>query len=303
VKTLTPPGPTSSPMTISATTNAPISDRPPLGERCDQSPVIDWLSPTPPQVELPSIGVMDEGAPTCLDIDTRHDRDAQLPCERVSDRADELSCSGQPDGRNLTHSAPARPPTALDPPGSRLDDQPDDLALVVDAYRHGASVTSIADELDVSFDSVARVVIAHAIIRDTPLGGSPAHDTPTELDDPDWLRASLETGRTVGGIARRVAMSEASVAAALARHGFTVASSDGDRDVEIERSELVEQFRNGAERLHLAEASLDQAKAIQASAVARLAGSGLTVAAIADRLDLDDAAVDALLDERPPPSP
>ena len=174
----------------------------------------------------------------------------------------------------------------------------DDLAALLDAYRRGDPVTSIADAFEMDFDSVARLVIVHDIARDVPLARRPGPDQPAELDDPDWIRSGLETGWTVADIARRVAASEDAVTAALTRHGFTVASSDDSTPhLETERSAHVKQFRIGARRAQAARSSFDRAVAMQASAVAGLASSGLTVPAIADRLDLDDVAVEALLDE------
>jgi hypothetical protein len=151
-----------------------------------------------------------------------------------------------------------------------------------------------------TFDAIATAVISNGITREVPFGTTSAPAPPAELDDLDRIRSRLEAGWTISDIARRVAMTDDAVMAALDRHGFTVTSSGGGvRDVETERAELVEQFRMGAEHAQGARSSLARAVTMQSTAIARLANSGLTVPAIADRLDLDDAAVEHWLDERP----
>ena len=198
-------------------------------------------------------------------------------------------------------SEPSRPVgTGGGPPRGRqgpADDPWPELAGAFGEYRCGASVASVARGLGVSFDAMARLIIAHGVRRDVPLSEPSRRDPPAELDDPDWIRAQLEAGRTTGDIARLLSVDADVASAALTRHGFTVASAaDAVRDVDAERAELAARFRTAADRARAADAALDRAVALQAAAVSALVCSGLTIPAVADRLGVDDTAVHDLLD-------
>lgn len=165
-------------------------------------------------------------------------------------------------------------------------------------YRCGASVASVAAELDVSFDALARLIIDAGVRRAVPTGRPPRPGTSFSLDDADWVRAQLEAGRTIGDIAHHLGVDADVAGAAVTAHGFTVASTlEPPRDAEGERTELAARFRSGSEEAQAADVALRRARALQASAVSELVRTGLTVPAVADRLGVHDDVVLELLTE------
>jgi hypothetical protein len=238
-------------------------------------------------------------------IDTEADHPArEVPRRMTREPGHEHDASGAMTGRPV-ELPPSGPGSAVG--AARLagghgrmapgDRSASDVERALRAYRGGAPLGSVAAALDLSFDATARLIIACGARRDVLACGPAREEPPAELDDPDWIRGKLETGWTISDIARNLGVDGPVVDAAVTRHGFTVASMlDVDPDIETERNELVERFHTGVEEASVARAALSGALSIQSSAVSELAGGGLTVPAIADRLGVPDAVVLELLD-------
>ena len=196
------------------------------------------------------------------------------------------------------------------PAAARWSDQASATSSAMSArrlarYRNGVPITTIADELGVTFDWVAQRVIAENVRRDIP-SRAPRRgrrSRPSQLDDPSWLRQELASAG-VGGISRELSVRPSIVRAALRRHGITAA---GDvRRERSERSDPTARFHAGTSRVVRARRDLARALALQTSAVVELHDAGLTVAAIADRVEVDPVVIEDLLDPpvdgiRPPP--
>lgn len=168
-----------------------------------------------------------------------------------------------------------------------------DVDTALARYRNGVPVTTIAEELGVTFDWVAQRVIAEDVRRDIP-SRPPRRGRrgrPSQLDDPSWLRQELASAG-VGGISRALSVRPSIVRAALRRHGIS-AAGDVRRD---ERSDPAARFHAGTSRVVRARRDLARALALQTSAVVELHDAGLTVAAIADRVEVDPVVIEDLLD-------
>ncbi len=113
---------------------------------------------------------------------------------------------------------------------------------------------------------------------------------PPELDSDDWLGRELAGGAGVRGLSRRLRTSPSTVRRALrdyAARRTSVAVAPG--------SNPERRFAEATRRVEQANVALERARRLQASAVVELRRSGLTPAAIADRLRIADREVDVIL--------
>ena len=171
---------------------------------------------------------------------------------------------------------------------------------LLDRYRAGATVTALAQQFGVSFDWVAQRIIAAGARRDQ-LPQRRARRRPAELDSDEWLGVQLAGGAGVGDLSRRLHVTPAAVRNAL-RHYATrrtdraaeAAGSSGESDPQ-------QRFAAATGRVERATIALERARRLQASAVSELHRSGLTIPAIADRLNADEYLVENLLAAAPPP--
>ena len=164
-------------------------------------------------------------------------------------------------------------------------------------YRSGTSVSTLAKDLGVSFDSVAQRVIAAGIRRDRP--SQRGRPLPIELDSDEWLGEQLAGGAGVRDLSRRLHVTPSTVRKAL--RGFVARRGDGSDTDGVGRGESdpVRRFAAATKRVERASGALERARRLQASAVKELHRSGLTIAAIADRLDADEHLVETLLTTDP----
>ncbi len=158
-------------------------------------------------------------------------------------------------------------------------------------YRAGASVSSLAKELGVSFDWVAQRIIAAGTRRDQQFSGRPRR-RPPELDSDEWLSDELSGGAGVRDLSRRLHVAPSTVRNALRHYAVRRGAGGGVGAVE---SDPERRFAVATERIERASSALERARRLQASAVSELHHSGLTLAAIADRLETDVHVVEALL--------
>jgi len=179
---------------------------------------------------------------------------------------------------------------------------------LVRRYRQGAAVTVLAKELGVSFDWVARRIIATGTRRDQ-LPPRRTRRRPAELDSDQWLSDQLAGGAGVRDLSRRLHVAPSTVRNALRHYAARRADGSVGTDVcsgasdpegrfaaatkRIERANLALERANLA--LDRASLSLERAQRLQASAVSDLHAAGLTVAAVADRLGIDVNLVETLL--------
>ena len=152
----------------------------------------------------------------------------------------------------------------------------------------------LARELGVSFDWVAQRVIRTGTRRDQlPLRRT--RRRPAELDSDEWLSEQLAGGAGVGELSRRLHVSTSTVRNALRHHVARRGAGGSDADVCSGRSDPERRFAAGTERVERASVAHARAQRLQVSAVSELHASGLTVAAIADRLETDVNFVESLL--------
>jgi len=185
-------------------------------------------------------------------------------------------------------------------PGADPSVPPPALGEVLRRYGAGASVRALANELGVSFDWVARRVIDAGERREPR--SRRARRRPPELDSDSWLSEQLANGAGVGDLSRRLHVSTSTVRNALRHHAarLTEQGAAGVGD-DVGPSDPERRFAVATDRVEQANAALERARHMQASAVGELQQSGLTIAAIADRLGADDALVESLLAVDLPP--
>jgi hypothetical protein len=159
-------------------------------------------------------------------------------------------------------------------------------------------VTALAKELGVPFDWVAQRVIAAGTRRD-PQRPTRTRRRPAELDADEWLSAELAAGAGVRDLSRRLHVAPSMVRNAL-RHYAARRADDGAGTGAGPASDPERRFAVASERIARATDALERARRLQVSAVSELQRSGLTVAAIADRLAIDVSLVEALLAADPP---
>ncbi|MET0147067.1 MAG: hypothetical protein ABW328_20085 [Ilumatobacteraceae bacterium] len=176
-------------------------------------------------------------------------------------------------------------------------DSTSDAAEILDRYRHGAPVPQIAKQLGVGFDHVARLVISARVRRARPLRGRTRRWAP-QLDDDTWLSEQLARGAGVRTLSRQLDVRPSTVRSALRDHARRLVT-EATPGVDTPVADPEHRFRVGAERAARAAAQLSRARDLQRSAVADLAGTRLTVAAIADRLEVSVAVVEELLGDPP----
>jgi hypothetical protein len=111
--------------------------------------------------------------------------------------------------------------------GSRVAAPSAPMALreLLRRYRAGTSVIALAKEFGVSFEWVARRVIASGTRRDqTSLRR--IRDRPAELDSDDWLSDQLAGGAGVGDLSRRLHVTRSTVRNALRHYAARRANGD-----------------------------------------------------------------------------
>jgi len=162
-------------------------------------------------------------------------------------------------------------------------------------YRSGTSVRVLAKELGVSFDWVARRVIAAGTRREQPV--QQGRPRPAELDCDEWLGEQLAGGAGVRDLSRRLRVRPSTVRSAL--RGYAERLNEGRGRVRHPGSDPVRRFVAASERVERAGKALERARRRQVSAVIELQRSGLTIAAIADRLGADEQLVETLLESDP----
>jgi hypothetical protein len=162
-------------------------------------------------------------------------------------------------------------------------------------YRAGTAVGALAKELGVSFEWVARRVIAAGTRRDRP---QRAPRRPAELDSDEWLGDQLAGGAGVRDLSRRLDVTPSTVRKALRDYA---ARQSGGSTFDAGASDPERRFAAAADRAEQAAGALERARQLQASAVSELQRSGLTIAAIAERLHADEQLVENLLTASPPP--
>jgi lambda repressor-like predicted transcriptional regulator len=168
-------------------------------------------------------------------------------------------------------------------------------------YRAGASLSSLAKEIGVSVDWVAQRIIATGTRRDQVVARK-TRRRPAELDSDQWLSHQLAGGAGVRDLSRRLQVTPSTVRNAL-RH-YVARRADGVTGVGTRRSDPERRFVAASERAGRARVALERAQRLQASAVSEMRSSGLTIAAIADRLNTEEHLVETLLaGERPPVGP
>ena len=116
-----------------------------------------------------------------------------------------------------------------------------------------------------------------------------------ELDSDEWLSGQLARGAGVGDLSRRLHVTPSTVRNALRHYAarrIERVDADGARPAE---SDPQRRFAAATGRLERATVALERARRLQASAVKELHQSGLTIAAIADRLRTDEHLVETLL--------
>jgi hypothetical protein len=152
-------------------------------------------------------------------------------------------------------------------------------------------VGALAKELGTSFDWVARRVIEAGMRRNRPSRG--VRPRPVELDSDDWISGELASGAGIRDLAQQLRVPRSMVRSAL--RDYIARRIGGDATGDPGGSDPVRRFAAATERVARATVALDRARSAQASAVRELQQSGLTVAAIADRLEAGDDLVEKLL--------
>jgi hypothetical protein len=169
-------------------------------------------------------------------------------------------------------------------------------------YRAGASVAALAKELGVSFDWVAQRLIAARTERER-LPRARERGRPPELDSDEWLSDELAAGAGVRDLSRRLHVTPSTVRNALRHYVARREERGADPDVGFGGSDPEQRFAAATVRVERATVALERARRAQVSAVNDLHRSGLTVAAVADRLAVDVNAVEALLAHPPSDTP
>jgi transposase-like protein len=159
-------------------------------------------------------------------------------------------------------------------------------------YRAGTSVIALAKEFGVSFEWVARRVIASGT-RPDQTSLRRIRDRPAELDSDDWLSDQLAGGAGVGDLSRRLHVTRSTVRNAL-RH-YAARRANGDAVAGAGRSDPEGRFAAATERVERATVALERARRMQASAVMELHRSGLTITAIADRFCIGEHLVETFV--------
>lgn len=160
-------------------------------------------------------------------------------------------------------------------------------------YRAGASVSALAKEFGASFDWVAQRIIAARARRDQP--SRRTRRRPADLDSDDWLGDQLAGGAGVRDLSRRLHVTPATVRNALRRYAARRAEHVAGADARPGPSDPQLRFAAATVRVERATVALERARRMQASAVSELHRSGLTIAAIADRLGTDEHLVETLV--------
>ena len=198
-------------------------------------------------------------------------------------------------------TAPASDParrsrTASSPPADHHAAAPNPTLPggLLQRYRAGATVTALAQQFGVSFDWVARRIIADGTRRE-PLPPRRARRRPAELDSDEWLGVQLAGGAGVSDLSRRLHVTPSTVRNALRHYATRRAEHAAGACASIGPSDPQQRFATACNRIEQATAALEQARQLQVSAVSELHHSGLTIAAIADRLNADEHLVENLL--------
>ena len=147
-------------------------------------------------------------------------------------------------------------------------------------------MTALVKEFGVSFDWVARRIIAAGARRDQ-LPPRRTRRRPAELDSDQWLSNELAAGAGVRDLSRRLHVAPSTVRSALRHYVARRAGGDAGAGIIAGQSDPERRFAAATERVERASVALERARGLQVSAVGELHRSGLTVAAIADRLDID----------------
>jgi hypothetical protein len=174
-----------------------------------------------------------------------------------------------------------------------------ELEVVFHRYRNGAPVSTLARDLQTSFDWVAQQVMAHGVRREVPVKRTRRGLLRAELDDPRWILQQLDSGADVRAISELLGIGVPTVRNAMKRFGITPPPSSAFLKNDAARhTDPVRRYQVAVERARKARLSLERAYALQVSAVIELSSDGLIIPAIADRLETDVALVEALLDHR-----